>query len=74
MSNKEITQYLDRFPDDAELVVIVANPSDRKKYKTKGILFITDMEFPVICIDVWNETEMDEDEIAACEEDEMQDE
>ena len=61
MSNKELQEYLNRFPDDAPVSVILANPKKRKLYEINKIYIGSDFGHPVFFID-----EM----VQACEEDE----
>ena len=70
MKNSELKKYLNGFPDDAPISVILANPRKRKLYEVKDILYIADMGQPVFCIEVGKEVDMDAEEIAACEESE----
>ena len=58
------------FSDDADISLILANPSKRKLYEVERVDFITYMEQPVFCVTVGEEKDMDSDMIAACEEDE----
>lgn len=32
MKNSELKEYLNTFPDDAEVSVIIANPKEKKRY------------------------------------------
>ena len=70
MKNSELKEYLNTFPDDADIILILANPRERKLYECVNVLFITDQGQPVFCIDVGQESDMDAELIAACEEDE----
>ena len=70
MKNCELKEYLNTFPDDADVILILANPRERKLYECVDVLFITDQGQPIFCIDVGNESDMDEELVAACEEDE----
>lgn len=72
MSNKELIEYLQQYPDDAIPSFIVANPKDRLIYETVNVMGITDMEVSVFCIEVGPAQNMDEDMVRACEEDEAQ--
>lgn len=64
MKNSESKEYLNGFPDDAPISVILANPRKRKLYEVKDILHITDMGQPVFCIDVGKEKDMDAEMVA----------
>ena len=70
MKNSELKEYLNMFSDDADISLILANPSKRKIYEVERVDFITDMEQPVFCVTVGEAKDMDSDMIAACEEDE----
>lgn len=69
MKNSELKEYLNRFPDDADISVILANPRKRKLYELNGVMSIADLGQPVFCIDVGEESDMDEEMISACEAD-----
>lgn len=70
MKNSELKKYLNGFPDDAPISVILANPRKRKLYEVKDILYIADMGQPVFCIDVEKEKDMDAEMVAVCKESE----
>ena len=70
MKNSELKEYLNTFSDDANVVLLLANPMKRKLYEVERADFITDMEQPVFCVTVGEAKDMDSDMIAACEEDE----
>ena len=70
MKNSELKEYLNTFPDDADISLILANPMKRKLYNLERVDFITDVVKPVFCITVGEARDMDSDMIAACEEDE----
>ena len=70
MKNSELKEYLNTFSDDANVVLLLANPMKRKLYEVERVDFITDMEQPVFCVTVGEAKDMDEDMVAACEEDE----
>lgn len=67
---KELRDYLDEFPEEKTLVSIAANPSERKKYDVTGLVLLTDLEYPVIGIQLGQAHDFDEYENAAAEEDE----
>ena len=71
MTNKELKEYLDTFPDKAEVVFILANPQKRKLYEISNEFVITDAGQPVFCIEIGVEKPMDEEMVKACEEDEQ---
>lgn len=70
MKNSKLKEYLNTFPDNADVSVILANPSERKLYECVSVMLITDYEMPVFCIDVGKASDMDDEQVAACEEDE----
>lgn len=70
MKNSRLKEYLNKFPDDSEISVILANPRKRKLYKLDGVMSIADLGQPVFCIDVGEESDMDEEMVTACEDDE----
>ena len=70
MKNSELKEYLNTFSDDANVVLLLANPRKRKLYEVERVDFITDMGQPVFCVTVGEAKDMDSDMIAACEEDE----
>lgn len=74
MKNSELKEYLNTFPDDADISLILANPRKRKLYEVERVDFITDMGQPVFCVTVGEEKDMDADMVAACEEDERKSE
>lgn len=70
MTNKELKEYLNTFPDDASVSFILANPRKRKFYENINTFGITDQGQPVFCIEVGEEKDMDVEMVAACEENE----
>jgi hypothetical protein len=71
MKTKELIEYLQEFDAESEVVVIAANPKERKKYD--GEMFgITDGGQPIFCIEISNESDLDEKEIAAAVQDERE--
>lgn len=58
------------FQDDAPVSIICVNQRERNLYELKDVMFVTDQGQPLILIDVGEESDMDEDMVAACEEDE----
>lgn len=70
MTNRELKEYLNTFPDDAEIRLILANPRERKLYEVENAFGITDVPNPIFCIDVGKESDMDAELVQACEEDE----
>lgn len=70
VTNKRLKEYLNQFPDDAPVSLILANPRKRVLYKTVRAFAIKDHGQPVFCIDVGEEEDMDAEMVAACKEDE----
>lgn len=70
MKNSELKEYLNTFPDDAQVSVILANPRKRKLYECVDAFGVTGEGQPIFCIDVGEEKDMDAEMVAACEEDE----
>ena len=70
MKNSELKEYINTFPDDADISLILANPRKRKLYEVERIDFITDIGQPVFCVTVGEAKDMDEDMVTAYEEDE----
>lgn len=68
MKKNELIRYLEQYPDDAEIHVLAADPPGRKIYPVTGFGCITDLEYPVLCIEVGDAEDMDEEMIEACEE------
>ena len=68
MKNCELKEYLNTFPDDADISLILANPRERKVYEVERVDFITDMGQPVFCVTVGEAKDMDSDMVAVCEE------
>ena len=68
MNNGELKEYLNTFPNDASISVILANPKKRKLYDK--IYIGADFERPVFIIDVGKESDMDAEMVKACKEDE----
>lgn len=69
MKNSELKEYVNNFPDDAQVSIICANPRKRKLYKLKNVMLVTDQGRPLIIIDIGKELDMDTEMISACEED-----
>lgn len=70
MTNKELKEYLNTFPDDAEISLILANPRERNLYEVENAFGITDAPNPTFCIDVGKMSDMDAELVAVSEEDE----
>ena len=70
MNNGELKEYLNTFPNDASISVILANPKKRKLYEINKIYIGSDFGHPVFFIDVGKESDMDAEMVKACEVDE----
>ena len=70
MKNRELKEYLNTFSDDANVVLLLANPRKRKIYEVERVDFNTDMGQTVFCVTVGEAKDMDADMVEACEEDE----
>ena len=68
MKNSELKEYLNTFPDDAPVSVIIANPRKRKLYECVNVFGVIDAPNPVFCIDVGESKNMDDEMVADCEE------
>ena len=68
MKNSELKEYLNMFPDEEDVVILLANPKMRKKYEHANTFCITDQHMPILCIEVGRELNLDAEEVAACEE------
>ena len=70
MTNSELKEYLNKFPDDAPVSIVCANPKKRKVYEPKTVIIMTDEEFtyPAFVIEIKNERNMADEERAMCEE------
>ena len=67
LKNSELKEYLNTFPADAPISIILTNPRKRKLYSLEDIFYITDQGQPVFCIDVGAEKDMDAELVTACE-------
>lgn len=71
MKTKELIEYLQGFDAESEVVVIAANQKERKKYD--GEMFgIMDGGQPIFCIEIRNEYDLNEKEIAEAVQDERE--
>lgn len=68
MKNCELKEYLNTFPDDTEVSVILADPRERKLYQCVNVFGIIDTQNPTFCIDVGQASDMDAEMIAVSEE------
>lgn len=72
MINGELKEYLNTFPDDVNISLFLANPRERKLYEVVNYFGITDTLNPTFCIEVGKVTDMDEELIVVCEEEERE--
>ena len=70
MKNSELKEYLNTFPDDAPVSVILGNTRKRKLYECVDAFGLIGEGQPIFCIDIGEENDMDADMVAACEDDE----
>lgn len=72
MKNSELKEYLEKFPDDAVLHILAANPTKRKFYPIEGFGCCVDEEFdfPCLVIELGEGKDMDADLRRICEEEE----
>lgn len=68
MKNSELKEYVNSFPDNAPVSIILANPRKRKLYKLDSVMVVTDQGQPLILIEVGEETAIDAELVEACEE------
>lgn len=68
MKNSELKEYVNSFPDGVPVSIVCANPRKRKLYSVENILVVADQAQPIFCIDVGEETNMDAELVATCEE------
>lgn len=74
MENRELKEYLAEFADNALVSIVIANPKKRKVYIPEECFLLKDEEIgqPVLCIQIAEERDMDEDERKTAEEDERE--
>ena len=63
MKNSELKEYLNTFPDDAEISVIIANPKEKKRYPLEDYHGITDLERPVFLLEVGKPENLEEEKV-----------
>ena len=68
MTVKEMKRFLDKFPEEQDVVVIAARPQTRKKYEVTGLIMLTVLAYPVIGVELGAAHEFDEKEQEAAEE------
>lgn len=61
MKNSELKEYLNTFPDDAEVSVIIANPKEKKHYPLKDYRGITDLGNLVFLLEVGKPENLEEE-------------
>lgn len=67
MTVKEMKRFLDKFPEEQDVVVIAARPQARKKYNVTGLIMLTVLAYPVIGVELGAAHEFDEQERACAE-------
>ena len=70
MTVKEMKKFLDKFPEEQDVVVIAVRPQARKKYEVTGLVMLTELAYPVIGVELGAAHEFDEQERACAEGDE----
>ena len=66
MTVKEMKKFLDKFPEEQDVVVIAVQPQARKKYEVTGLM-LTELAYPVIGVELGAAHEFDEQERACAE-------
>ena len=69
MTNKELRDYLAKWPDDSKVLIVAVDPRARQVYHTATCL-ITDSPVPLLGIQIEDPEPFTEDMIRAAEEDE----
>lgn len=67
MTVKEMKRFLDKFPEEQDVVVIAVRPQARKKYNVTGLVMLTELAYPVIGVELGAAHEFDEQERACAE-------
>lgn len=67
MTVKEMKKFLDKFPEEQDVVVIAVRPQARKKYEVTGLVMLTELAYPVIGVELGAAHEFDEQERACAE-------
>lgn len=70
MTVKEMKRFLDKFPEEQDIVVIAVRPQARKKYEVTGLVMLTELAYPVIGVELGAAHDFDEQERACAEADE----
>lgn len=68
MRTKELIEYLQTFPEYADITVIVADVKNRVKYDCLDFIGITDADHPVFCVEIGNAEPFDDELIKVTEE------
>lgn len=61
MKNSELKEYLDGFPDNVDISVIIVNSKERKRYPLIDYHGITDMGQPVFILEVGKPEKLDDE-------------
>ena len=67
MTVKEMKKFLDKFPEEQDVVVIAVQPQARKKYNVTGLIMLTELAYPVIGVELGAAHEFDAQERACAE-------
>lgn len=67
MTTKEMIKYLQRFDPETDIYYMALNPPARLRHEVNRIVCITDMERPVIALEIGGAMPLDEEETAAAE-------
>ena len=67
MTVKEMKRFLDKFPEEQDVVVIAVRPQARKKYNVTGLVMLTELAYPVIGVELGAAHEFDEQERVCAE-------
>lgn len=65
---KRNEKFLDKFPEEQDIVVIAVRPQEQKKYEVTGLVMLTELAYPVIGVELGAVHEFDEKEQEAAEE------
>jgi len=68
MPVKEFIEYLQRWPEDAQIGFLCADVENRKVFQTKELTALIDCPQPLICLDIGNPEDFDAEEIRTAEE------
>lgn len=73
MPVKEFIEYLKRWPDTAEVGFLCADIENRKIFQTLELTALVDSPMPLICLDIGNPEDFDEEEARIAKECEQDD-